>query len=62
MQRRIMHGPTGFPGVLFGLPVTRRWVNQLLALGLRPAHRVVTGPHPEPRRRLVGAAAARSAL
>jgi 2-polyprenyl-6-methoxyphenol hydroxylase-like FAD-dependent oxidoreductase len=32
-QRRIMHGRAGLPGVLFGLPVTRRLISQVMALG-----------------------------
>ena len=35
MQQRIIDGPRGLPGLVFGLPWTRRLISQIVALGLR---------------------------
>jgi 2-polyprenyl-6-methoxyphenol hydroxylase-like FAD-dependent oxidoreductase len=58
MQRRISHGPVGLPGVLFGLPLTRRLISQFMATGsIRPGRaesHPVRSPHPERFRLPVG--------
>jgi hypothetical protein len=37
MQRRILHGPTGVPGIIFRFAPTRRLISRVIGLGL---HRV----------------------
>jgi 2-polyprenyl-6-methoxyphenol hydroxylase-like FAD-dependent oxidoreductase len=51
MQRRIAHGPRGIPGLLFGLPFTRRLISQVMATGsirrVTAKFHPVRGPHPK---------------
>jgi hypothetical protein len=44
MQRRILDGPRGWPGVVFGLPWTRRLVSRVVALGPARDNRSACSP------------------